>query len=244
MAFTSFSRRSVRSEACASSGTQLRLRPVDVDGRRDLRIQPAFREAQRVAIDPDRVFEQPDLIVEAAKVDVVSCKLCVQFEPRLREGVRARLGAGRRRARDIPDPAPDVDLVGDRAAEQVVAEIVRLSERAERPVRRLLVRGYVAQAVDLRKKSRKRRLRLRLSGVIGGDRRGEVGIRRFDIDLEEVHSRTVETLPPRLIRRQIQSGRRRILEFCREGDARRRITGRKIAPAQAQRNRRRQPRRL
>ncbi len=137
----------------------------------------------------------------------------MQFEPGLLERVAARLRGQVRGAREIPNAPPDVDLVGNLAAEDIVAIVVRLTLRTQRPIGRLPVGGDLPDRVDMRQEPR---LHLRGAGesdVICGDRRREVRVRGVDLRLEIVEGAVVETAPPRPGGRELGSASRFVLVF-------------------------------
>ena len=115
---------------------------ADVEARRtappSCRASVSFR-ARRVGLGG--VGQQPGLGVEAAQVEVGVGELGLEAQAHRGRVGAAGLGLGLAGGDQVAHPAPEVDLVGERAAEQVVVIVVRAGRQPQRPVGRLAVGG-------------------------------------------------------------------------------------------------------
>ena len=190
-------------------GAQLRLRPVDVDRRGDVRSEPILGQLQGRTVDGDRIGKELGLLVEAAQIDVVARQFRVQLEP-ARRPAHPRLPRPSRSpsARDrapVPRCRPHTPL-----ARRGGCRRNRSADLAERrgPIGRLLVGQKVRVRVDLRVGGAQRRVRAGDRFVVGGDRGGKIGVGRVHLRLEIVEGSIVEGEPPHPARRERRRRRR------------------------------------
>ena len=127
---------------------QLGLGAGDVEAGGEAAGVARLGQRQRPLIGGDRVGQQRALCIEAAQAHVVVRELGFQAEADRSEvagrGLRLRLACGGR----VAQLAPEVEVVGDAAAQRVAAVVGRLVGAAQRPVGRLAIGGDGHRAAD------------------------------------------------------------------------------------------------
>ena len=179
------------------------LRPRDVQLRAEAGLKTRSRDRDGVALGPERVLQNPDLLLDAAQLGVGAGDVGQQRHQHVPATLLRRLRIGQRRFPVPPDAAEDVDLPG-RVEARLEEVLVALAERRAVPGSRLERRHGVAApgprvgglGGDLGQARRGRDPRRRARLADPGGRDLEVEVALHGARHEALEHRIVEGGPP------------------------------------------------